>query len=139
MKFMPLFILVLFLCLSGCTTTGSQYSSDPVIAQSQKWASACRQIGQSVITATQLARLGHLSQAEEEVMGRVVRIYHPICIGEPADLSQVITDEIVKEAVAQLCPEMAGQGIDQMSVTITQAAACAAREALLLELEDDLS
>ncbi len=120
----------------GCETlTGNQYSEDPVIAQTQKWADACQQIGQSVITATRLRQAGLLSPGEEEVMGRVVNIYRPICTGDPGPLDKIISDQVVKEAVGELCPELVTSTIEDIAVTVSQAVSCAVREALLLQLE----
>lgn len=124
-------ILVVAAALSACT---GQYSEDPVIAQTQKWAESCGQMKQGILTALQLGQAGHLSETEAQVIDRVNIIYRAICTGPPADMAESLKAVAVKAAVGELCPELVVTG-DDVIITVTQAAACAARKALVVQLE----
>lgn len=120
--------------IAGCGQM--QYSADPEKAQAQKWAQACAQMGQSIQTAIMLYQSGNLTPAEVAVVDRIDRIYRPVCTGDPGPLDELLKDTAARIAVSELCPELGTGPSDEILVTVTQAAACAARQALLLQLED---
>lgn len=133
-KFYFLLAFLLPFVLAAC---GGQprYSDDPIIAMKQKWVEACGQMGQSVASALSLGKLGHLTEAEAQVMDRVDIVYREVCTADPAPLTDILKSVAIKTAVGELCPELVVIGED-MTLTIAQAATCAARKALLLQLEE---
>ena len=130
----PLYKLIasaLLVILVGCAPI--QYSEDPLIKQTQQWAIACNQVGQTIVTATMLRNDGHLTQLEIDSVDLIDRVYRPVCTGDPGPLGEIVRDALVEAAVADLCPELVVS--DDAAITILQAAACASRKALLLQLE----
>lgn len=119
--------------LAGCGTT--EYSDDPEIALAQKHAAACQQIDQSIVTAIALGKAGQLTEDEASVIDRIVAIYEPVCTGEPKPIEETLQDAGAKVAVAELCPELVAVDPSDALITISQAAQCAARKALILQLQ----
>ncbi len=127
-----LFVAVISAALffAGCAR---QYSEDPEIRQIQVWAEACGQMGSTVRTAILLNNAGALEESKAEVVDLVVKVYRPVCTGEPGPLNTVLVDASVKAAVEELCPGLSLEG--DRFITVLEAATCAARRALLLQLE----
>ena len=123
-------VLAVTLFLAAC---GGQYSTVPDIAMKQKWVESCGQMGQGIQTALSLGQAGHLTEDEALVMDRVDIVYREVCTGDPAPLTDILTGVAVQAAVGALCPGIVIT--EDLVLTIAQAATCAARQALLLQLE----
>lgn len=117
------------LALAGCPA----YSTNPDIAMKQKWLESCGQMKQSILTGLELGTAGHLRESEAQVLDRVNVVYVSVCSAEPAQMTDILKTVAVKAAVGELCPELVIS--DDVVVTAAEAAACAARKALLLQLE----
>ena len=121
---------VLFLAACGGP---ERYSEDPDIAMKQKWVVACGQMKQGVVTALTLGKAGALSESELQTMDRVKLIYVTTCTADPAPLGSALTGTAVLLAVGELCPELIVH--EDFRITIAMASVCAARQALLKQLE----
>ena len=128
--FSPRLFVFTVLFLAAC---GGQYSEDENIAMKQHWAEACGQMQAGVQTATQLGLAGHLTEAEAQVIDRVDIIYREVCTGPAVPLTDALVDVAVKAAVGELCPSLVLH--EDVLMTVAEAALCAARTVLLMQLE----
>lgn len=126
-------VLLAVMTSSGCGAMGAKYSEDPNIAMKQVFVAQCQQMRQFMNTAYQLRAA--LKEGEKVVVDKIDAIYRPICEGEPLPLTDALKDAAAKLAAQELCPELEVMGGDVI-ITIAQAATCAARKALIMNLEN---
>lgn len=126
-------VLLAVITSSGCDVFGggAKYSDDPTIAMKQMHVERCSQMRQFMNTAYSLRTT--LTEDEKQIVDMVDAVYRPVCEGEPLPPTDALTNAGALAAIAVLCPEL--EASDDAIVTISQAASCAARKALLLQLE----
>ena len=121
-------LLVAVVITAGCALPKSP---DPEIAVAQDWAGMCAQMDQGIQTGLSLGKAGVLDDTEKEVINEVRNVYEPICTGAPMPLGDTVKNIAVSAAVSRLCPELKTVSED-LVLTISQAATCAARKALTI-------
>lgn len=126
-----LFTACLIAFLAGCANL--QYSEDPRIAEIQKWAQACGQMGQAIQTALFLGEAEQLTENEAKGIDKLDRVFRPVCTGDPGPLKELFQDSAVRVAVADYCPGLIVG--DNLTVTATQLATCIARDELVKQFQ----
>jgi hypothetical protein len=125
-------VLAGVLFLSACVA-GAGFSSDPMLAAKQQWIAGCKTADANIRTATVLYKAGQLSESAADAMDDVVDLYEVVCTVDPPDPGVPIASLAIKVLAGKVCPSLVPSNVDDWTLTLAEAASCAAEGALLAE------